>query len=296
MKRNVIDKKLSLAGSTKLVSVFLIGVFFLTVLSACRNSVKKPVAAESTQAADTNGQNEVASDGTETPNTATQILAKPEVPILCYHRIEAGKKGDYTVSPSTFEAQIKALADSGFHSVTPTQLYEWLLYNKPLPSKPVMITFDDSRSEHFSIAAPVLEKHGFRGVFFIMTITYGKKNYMTTGQIATLRKTGHVIGLHTWDHTMVTQYKDSADWRKEIADPRKKLEGIVGVPVDFFAYPNGVYNHQATEKLHQYFKISFTLISKRDTVYPLQTVRRMLATEGTSAGLIRSMRRTFKLL
>ena len=108
-------------------------------------------------------------------NNADQILDKQEVPVLCYHRIEDGKKGDYTVSPATFSAHMQVLADSGYTSILPAQLFAYLLYIKNLPEKPVMITFDDSRTEHFNIAAPVMEKLGFRGVFFIMTITYNKK-------------------------------------------------------------------------------------------------------------------------
>ena len=272
--------------------LFSFGACFMLVvlLVACGQTTKKVETLHS------KGNSLQASDNqASTANTAAQILAKPEVPILCYHRIEAGKTGAYTVSPETFSAQIKVLADSGFHAISPEQLYDWLVFNKTLPENPVLITFDDSRVEHAAIAAPVLEKYGFRGVFFIMTITYGKKNYMTTDQIAALSKAGHTVGLHTWDHTMVTKYKDTTDWHKEIVEPSKKLAGIVGKPIQYFAYPNGVYNHEAAEQLNAYFKISFTLISKRDSVYPLQTVRRMLATEGTPQGLIRSMRRTFNL-
>jgi len=258
------------------------------------NQVKeKGSDATASQVAVDNRSKTTAGEGV---NTNAQILAKPEVPILCYHRIAAGKKGDYTVSPATFSAQMKVLSDSGYHSISPAQLYGYLEYNKPLPQKPVMITFDDSRAEHVAIAAPVLEKYGFKGVFFIMTITYDKKNYLTKDQIAALAKAGHTIGLHTWDHTMVTKYKDAATWKKEIADPKVKLESIVGKPVEFFAYPNGVYNHNGAKELSHYFKLSFTLISKRDSSYPLQTIRRMIVPETKPQRLLNSMRQTFKLV
>jgi len=228
-----------------------------------------------------------------TMNTSAQVYAKPEVPVLCYHRITDGKKGDYTVSPATFTSHMKILADSGYHSVSPEQLYDYLVYNKALPEKPFMITFDDSRVEHSLIAAPVMEKQGFRGVFFIMTITYNKKNYMTKEQIAQLAKAGHTVGLHSWDHTMVTKYKLAADWQKEVAEPKEKLEKIVDRAVEYWAYPNGVYDHKGAEELGKYFKLSFTLYSKRDSIVPLQTVRRMIIPECTPQGLLKSMRRTF---
>ncbi|MCX6238972.1 MAG: polysaccharide deacetylase family protein [Bacteroidia bacterium] len=227
-------------------------------------------------------------------NTSAQVYAKPEVPVLCYHRIADGIKSEYRVSPATFTAHMKILADSGYHYISPAQLYDYLVYNKTLPEKPVMITFDDSRLEHSTIAAPVMEKYGFRGVFFIMTITYNKKNYMTTDQITQLAKAGHTIGLHSWDHTMVIKYKEAADWQKQVAEPKNKLEGIVGKAVEYWAYPNGVYDHKGAEELSKYFKLSFTLYSKRDPVVPLQTVRRMIVPECTSQGLLKSMHRTFE--
>jgi peptidoglycan/xylan/chitin deacetylase (PgdA/CDA1 family) len=251
------------------------------ILTSCKPSDKRIITAKKTESQ-------------QTENTAAQIYAKQEVPVLCYHRISEGNKGDYTVSPATFSAHMKILADSGYHSVSPTELYDYLVFNKALPEKPVLITFDDSRIEHSAIAAPVMEKYGFKGTFFIMTITYNKKNYMTTEQIAALAKAGHTIGLHTWDHTMVSKFKDTTDWQKQIANPKLKLEKIVAMPVEYFAYPNGVYNHEGAKGLSKYFKISFILATKRDSLVPLQTVRRMIVPDWSAESMLRSMRRTFK--
>ena len=60
-------------------------------------------------------------------NTDAQIYAKQQVPVLCYHRISDGNKGDYTVSPATFSAHMKVLSDSGYHSISPAQLYDYLV-------------------------------------------------------------------------------------------------------------------------------------------------------------------------
>jgi len=269
-----------------IISVFLLGL----VLVSCNNANQKTSNKDETINKVTEKENVVEN---KTMNTAAQILAKPEVPVLCYHRISEGNKGDYTVSPATFSAHIKTLADSGYHSVSPAQLYDYLVYNATLPEKPVMIAFDDSRIEHFEIAAPVMEKAGFRGVFFIMTITYNKKNYMSKDQLAALAKSGHTIGLHSWDHTMATKYKEAADWEKQVIEPKKKLEAIVGEPVEYWAYPNGVFNNEAAVGLSKHFKMSFILFSKRDTIQPLQTVRRIIIPECTGQGLIKSMKRAF---
>src|ERR1035437_6323037 len=247
----------------KINYLFIVTILLGLGLSGCNHSVQHDgnVASDTVSEKDTDGTKQAM-------NTAARIYAKPEVPVLCYHRIEDGKKSDYNVSPATFSSHMKILADSGYHCILPAQLYDYLVYNKALPEKPFLITFDDSRVEHALIAAPVMEKYGFRGTFFIMTITYNKKNYMTKEQIAGLAKAGHTVGLHSWDHTMVTKYKDAADRQKQVAEPKKKLETIVGKAVEYWAYPNGVYDHKGAEELSKYFKISFTLISKRDSIVP----------------------------
>jgi peptidoglycan/xylan/chitin deacetylase (PgdA/CDA1 family) len=266
----------------------LIGVLFLGIaLTGCKNTNK-----QNRNSGNVTEQDESISEY-QPKNTPSQIYGKPEIPVLCYHRITNGLKSEYAISPATFAAHIKILADSGYHSVSPAELYGYLVYNKALPEKPVMITFDDSRVEHYTIAAPILKKNGFRGAFFIMTITYNKKNYMTKEQIAQLVKDGHTVGLHSWDHTMVTKYKTTDDWQKQVTEPKKKLETIVGKKVEYWAYPNGVFDHKGAEELSKYFKISFSLSTKRDSLLPLQTVRRIIVPECSPEKLLKSMHRSF---
>src|SRR5947209_1531613 len=78
--------------------------------------------------------------------SASDILKRKEVPILCYHHIKEAANmpkhnSGYTVSADVFRQTMKALADSGYHSVTPDQLYNYLAYGTALPDKPMMITF-----------------------------------------------------------------------------------------------------------------------------------------------------------
>jgi hypothetical protein len=52
-----------------------------------------------------------------------------EVPILCYHNIKDSSAGPmtkvYTVKPTDFAAQMKALSEAGYHTILPAQLYEY---------------------------------------------------------------------------------------------------------------------------------------------------------------------------
>ena len=215
-------------------------------------------------------------------NTAALILSKKEIPVLCYHNIRAVKPNAsatvkaYTVTPKAFEEQMKALSDAGYQTILPDELYAYLVYNKPLPAKPILITFDDTREEHFRLAAPEMAKYGFKGVFFIMTVSIDRPGYMNKQQIKNLSDTGHSIGSHTWDHHRVTKYSEK-DWEIQLRKPQQQLEAITGKPIRYFSYPFGLWNAAAIAKIKsENYKLAFALATKRDTVEPLFTVRRMI--------------------
>ncbi|MEP7107608.1 MAG: polysaccharide deacetylase family protein [Ferruginibacter sp.] len=228
------------------------------------------------------------------------ILARKEVPVLCYHHIrnfrygETDKMKSYSVTPAAFADQMKALSDSGFQTILPDQLYEYLVHDGMLPPKPVIITFDDTDEEQYSIGAREMNKYGFKGVYFIMTISINRPRYMNKVQIKNLSDSGQVIEGHTWDHHMVTKYA-GADWEIQLVKPRTQLETITGKPVKYFAYPFGLWNKAAIPELkNRGYQLAFILSTKRDSLEPLYTVRRMIV-PGTwsTTGMLKAMRSTF---
>ncbi|MEZ7498355.1 polysaccharide deacetylase family protein [Flavobacterium sp. Arc3] len=233
-------------------------------------------------------------------NDAATILSKKEVPILCYHNIKnfdasAGPMTKvYTVKPADFAAQMKALSEAGYHTILPAQLYEYLVHDGPLPSKPIMITFDDTRGEQYTIGAAEMEKYGFKGVFFVMTVSINRPNYLTKEEIKKLSDTGNVIGAHTWDHHMVTKYSGD-DWNTQLVKPKAKLEEITGTPVTYFAYPFGLWNKAAIVEIKKSdYEMAFILSTKRDSIDPLYTIRRMIVS-GTwnTEGMMKATASTF---
>jgi peptidoglycan/xylan/chitin deacetylase (PgdA/CDA1 family) len=217
---------------------------------------------------------------------ANTILSRTQVPVLCYHRLREWKPNEkesmkaYIVPVANFRAQIKMLADSGYHAITPDEYYAYLASGRPLPSKPAMITFDDTSEEHYTIALSELEKYGFKGAFFIMTVSIGRPGYMSKEQIKDLSDKGHTIASHTYDHHNVKKY-EGEDWDKQMLKPKEKLESIIGKPVDYFAYPFGEWKAAAIPELQKRnYKAAFQLVGKRDSTAPLYTIRRMIVPGG----------------
>jgi peptidoglycan/xylan/chitin deacetylase (PgdA/CDA1 family) len=201
-----------------------------------------------------------------------------QIPVLCYHNItENGEKEDLLwIGKDQFYEQLKMLHDSGYHTILPGQLYNYLVKGTPLPSKPIMLTFDDSHKAHFSIAWPIMQHFGFKGVFFIMTVCIGKKHYLSAQEIKALSENGNVIGCHTFDHPVMNHLKGD-EWEKEINMPTHELERITGHKVQYFAYPYGAWNDTAVVELKDRgVKAAFQLTGRMSQDNPLYTIRRMM--------------------
>lgn len=260
----------------------------LIILMLALNSCQQNSASKASENKEEIGLNQGESENQEDSESkksasAAEILARPQVPILCYHQIRNwtatdGKMGkDYIVPIAEFKSQMKMLADSGYQTILPDQLYDYLVYGKKLPKKPIMLTFDDTKLDQYTAAIPEMNKYGFKGVFFIMTVSIGKANYMSKAQIKELSDAGHVIGSHTYDHQNVKKYQGD-DWLTQIEKPTKTLQEITGKEVKYFAYPFGLWNKEAIPELKKRgFTSAFILAEKRDENDPLFTIRRIIA-------------------
>lgn len=93
-----------------------------------------------------------------------------ELPILMYHSIlkDGARQGKYVVSPDVLAADLDALTQRGYQTVTVTDLLEYVNHNKPLPEKPVMITFDDGYYNNFIYAYPLLKERNMHAVLSVI--------------------------------------------------------------------------------------------------------------------------------
>ena len=103
-------------------------------------------------------------------------------------------------------------------------------------------TFDDGNKDNFTIAAPELEKRGWRGTFWLNCSRIpgevkGKSNIMTWEDIRAMHDAGHEMSNHGWDHKNLTKIS-----YEEIAEEIEKNDSAIFVhtgvrPVTFcYAY------------------------------------------------------------
>lgn len=93
------------------------------------------------------------------------------LPILMYHHVSPAP-GLVTVSPETFRAHMRALAEDGWRSAGLAEVAAFFA-GQPLPKKTVVITFDDGYLDNYIHAHPVLAEFGLSAVLFVATAWLG---------------------------------------------------------------------------------------------------------------------------
>jgi peptidoglycan/xylan/chitin deacetylase (PgdA/CDA1 family) len=166
------------------------------------------------------------------------------VPILMYHVVSSPQPGapypDLYTTKSVFAAQMKALAHRGYHGVTLGQVYDYWKRGYALPSKPIVISFDDGYLSHYTKAMPVLKALGWPGVLNL-EVDNVRPGDLTASQVRGLIAAGWEIDSHTVTHPDLRTVSDT-QLRHELVGSRDYLRKHFHVPASFFCYPAGRYD------------------------------------------------------
>jgi len=168
------------------------------------------------------------------------------VPILMYHYVSElppnpdAYRRDLTVSPEHFEAQLQYLAGAGYQTVTLADVYTRLSTGKPLPPKPIVLSFDDGYKDAYTVVAPLLQKYGFVGEFFVLATPahFEAEHYLTWSEMQAMSEEGLSIQAHGRDHVDLTNR--AYDYLVyQVLGAKEAVEAHTGAPVTFFCYPSG---------------------------------------------------------
>lgn len=110
---------------------------------------------------------------------------------------------------------------------------------RALEKKDVVFTFDDGGVSFYTKAAPLLEKYGRRGVFFIATDYIGTAGFLSIEQILDLHKRGHIIGSHSCSHPENMSSLKNENIQNEWTESAAVLMRIIGRAVTTASIPNG---------------------------------------------------------
>jgi peptidoglycan/xylan/chitin deacetylase (PgdA/CDA1 family) len=181
-----------------------------------------------------------------TPLSVTWRAGGTFIPILLYHYIRYSIPGDrqgfgLSVTPPMFHQQMQYLAANGYHVLSLHDAVQAVLGTGRLPSRPVVLTFDDGYEDFFTAAVPELRQWGFTATSFVITGRVGWTSYMTWSEIQAADAMGFTIGAHTVHHAMLASLAP-AQARWEMQQSRDTLAAVLGHPILDFAYPYGSFN------------------------------------------------------
>lgn len=218
-------------------------------IAALFSSVLRPVASVPPAVSTSTAASVVqAVSVTALPATSASSTASVAVPILVYHIIRPSYASDdaavraIALTPEVFDAELTHLHDAGYHVVSFHDLEAYFANGTPLPSKPIILSFDDAWRNQFVYAFPLLKQHGDTATFFVFTNAIGNKGFLTWDDLHALIAAGMTIGDHSRSHPFLTRIKDTEKLKDEISGSKQVLEKGLGSSVTEFAYPFGQYN------------------------------------------------------
>jgi peptidoglycan/xylan/chitin deacetylase (PgdA/CDA1 family) len=146
------------------------------------------------------------------------------------------------VSREELEAQVQALAKDGFHAVTMDQVLAVWKNGASLPSKPIVLSFDNGYQSQYTNALPVLRGVGWVGVENIqLTGLPPSQGGMSEAQVRGLVSAGWEIDTQGFSHADLITLGPTA-LHYQVAVARREVQRRYHVGVNWFCYPSGHYN------------------------------------------------------
>ncbi|WP_372753282.1 polysaccharide deacetylase family protein [Mariniflexile sp.] len=178
------------------------------------------------------------------------------LPILMYHHVCKDQKHSksLTIAADTLEEQFKYLVDNNYKTIHFSELKTYSK-SKPLPSKMVIITFDDVYVSQLELAYPLLIKYKLKASFFIPfkyvdgvdSWNTNEEKIMSVNQLNSMNSDVIELGLHSFHHKKYNELSIS-----EIEADFEASEDFISknkLPIQpVLAYPYGKFPRKNPEQ------------------------------------------------
>ena len=200
--------------------------------------------------------------------------------VLMYHKVNDVAGNPLTMPVSLFDEQMDQLRELGYEVVGLDDVLAHYVERAPLPSRAVLITFDDGYHDNLDNAARVLRKYGYPAVLFV-PIGYlddrhplpHEERLASEGilnptvdwdELGELERAGIRIESHGISHRPLADLEvDEA--AREISLSKLRLEERLGRPVRAFSYVKGSEAHYKPVHLSLVrqagYDVAFTAVS-----------------------------------
>ncbi len=200
--------------------------------------------------------------------------------VLMYHKVNDLPENPLSVPVGVFDEQMAQLGELGYRVVDLDAVLDYYVDGKPLPSRAVLITFDDAYRDNVDNALGVLSRYGYPAVLFA-PIGYLDGSHplpheehlarrgvinrtLSWEELADLEARGVRVESHGISHRPLAALEvDEA--AREIMLSKLRLEERLGRPVRSFAYVKGSEAHYEPVHLSLLrqagYEIAFTSVS-----------------------------------
>lgn len=212
-----------------------------------------------------------------------------EIPILLLHDID--DDGVYSITKEQFKRQMKLIKDSGFNTISFTELYEFILRGKELPENPIIITFDDGYQSNYDIAYPILKELNMKATIYVIGHSIGKDTYKNTDhkiiphfgydEAIEMFKSGLIdIQSHSFDMHQSETLEQGSNVRKNVKRFENEREkDYINVFNDDFIFENDIINKITNEKIHSFSYPTGYHDQETEALLGLQEVKSTLTTQ-----------------
>jgi peptidoglycan/xylan/chitin deacetylase (PgdA/CDA1 family) len=173
-------------------------------------------------------------------------MASILIPVLLYHSVSdrPPSHGSWAaVSGAEFAAHVDAIGASGREAIDISTLAGALRDERPLPKRPVAITFDDGYADTYA-AVELLRRHALPCTVYVTTGQIGAPDRLSAQQVAGIAvMPGVELGAHAVRHLRLDEL-DGDEVDAELLGSKTQLEELTGGRIDSFAYPHGAYDRR----------------------------------------------------
>lgn len=191
------------------------------------------------------------------------------VPVLMYHHIQSAERAaergqaSLTVQTAIFQQQLTYLRDQGYTPITPADLAAFFDSGKTLPTKPIILTFDDGYDNFVSDAVPLLRAFDFAGTLYLSTGLVENPTYLKWNDLQNAIQGSKItVANHTWSHRNMRSKENDIAYEMDTAQ-KQLVEHGYGSDKSF-AYPYGITSPGAIAHLEEKgYSLAFTTESGR---------------------------------
>jgi peptidoglycan/xylan/chitin deacetylase (PgdA/CDA1 family) len=207
-----------------------------------------------------------------------------KVTVLMYHRVldaediddvhleEDGLLQKTIILKSQFEEQMAMLKEENYTTLTAKEFQLFMENKLEVPKKSILLTFDDGYKDNVTEVYPVLKKHGFTALNFLITSALDKKTQKFDAEkhqylsVSEIQKSCDAFEFQSHTYNF---HKETEDERAYLRIKSKDLimkdlkASLVNLDQQnrAFAYPFGEYDRDSIQSLKELgFEMAFTTV------------------------------------